>query len=258
MVASHTEARALHDLLEAVKGTGVTINTAWESVLGAKWDSVEFARRHGEVVALLATTVDQIQQLNARQQGRFSTYIPMWWHGVMAPLTQWQAHEAGSIITQDHLNFLDAAADIISASVDPEPNVSEKLEALRSDCEGWVDFLVQVPDVPQSLRIDLLLNLKHVIWLIENVDLFGAARVVDGGHRVLGSVFTAAPVVAAPKQSAWLDRARRLGKAVYDVMKVIGVMHGTFDAGEAVFGSLQGGPGEDEPRQLPQGRSDEN
>lgn len=201
MSIPETDAHALHEVLASVRDAGVSsIQGPWEHVLACDWSTPEFARRHGEVVNLLTSTIEQINELTEAQQIRFFRYVGHWWKAVVAPRQQWHAATPLTvIITDDHLNFLANAADLIAARFEGSSAAPRALESdldhLRADLDEWVEYLSAVPELPQNLRIGLLQHLKHAIWILEGVELFGASRAITASQLV-------SPVINSFKKSS--------------------------------------------------------
>lgn len=211
-----TDAHALHDLLDKVmKQPQTAASTAWAEVLGCEYDTVDFVRRHGEVVSLLVNTLNQISALDDEAtRERLLRYSRMWWWGVIGPHNAWN-HSATSVfkIAQEELDHLASAADILAARAPGSalaPSNPDRLGNLRDVCKEWVGFVEQMHDLPGGLRLDLLKSLGHVLWLIDNVHLYGVTRVANAAQSTVGSVAVATRYVPARAQSSWREKTRAL------------------------------------------------
>lgn len=93
--------------------------------------------------------------------------------------------------------------------------------------------------------MNLLQDLRHIIWLIENANIFGVARVAAAGQGIVGSIAMAGEVVPPANRGAWLERGKKLlGAIVY-----LGALYQGFDVGLALtegtgqfLGELTTGP----------------
>ncbi|MFC9249171.1 hypothetical protein ACFT7S_35590 [Streptomyces sp. NPDC057136] len=162
--------------------------------LEAEWDSVEFARRHAEVVNLLLLTTQQLYALPERSRDRFLRYVPAWWNAIIQPKGNWgdNGRPAVNVVGQDVLDHLESAADIIAGSLvgsDAAPRSSD-LEEISQQCQDWVVFLqgIDASEIDGPIRDQLIVQLEHIIWLIAHVDLFGGARVAGETSRAIGSL----------------------------------------------------------------------
>ncbi len=71
MTTPTNDARALYDLLEVVGAGTNTPQGAWGGVLGADYGTLEFSRRHADVVGLYTGTLAQVAALPDRSRERF-------------------------------------------------------------------------------------------------------------------------------------------------------------------------------------------
>lgn len=203
-------AAQLHSLLQQVRAQNSQVATAWATVLGAKWDSPDFARRQAEVVRLLAETVDAIGSLgDSSTARRMGTYVPKWWYAVITPRADWldTSKNAANIISDSDLDHLGSAADILEArlggtAVAPQVNI---LERLAEQCATWETLISEAVELPQALRLTLLGHVQHLVWLISNVDVFGEGRVTQEAHAVFGEITTATAKVDARRLPKWRE-----------------------------------------------------
>ncbi|MFG2671049.1 hypothetical protein [Streptomyces sp. NBC_00342] len=198
----NTAPHHLHAILTRVRDSGKgQYAEGWVAVLGADWDSAEFSKRHAEVVNLLSLTVQQLQALPERSRGRFMRYVPAWWGAVIQPKVNWadNGRAAIQIVGLDLLDHLESAADIISGNLAGSEGapVGADLSGISRQCQEWVELLLGLndADLSDSLKGQLISQLRHVVWLIEHVDLFGEARVSGEASRVIGSLAQASTVV---------------------------------------------------------------
>lgn len=191
----NTAAHHLHSLLQGVRGSGEGNHAAgWSKVLGAEWGTAEFARRHSEVVTLLQMTIRQLDALPERSRMRCQRYVGAWWTAVMQPLINWtdNARPALGIIDDDNLDHLEATAEVISGNLvgsGAAPR-SADLSEMTKQCHEWIDLLASMgaEEINGPVRDELVSQIRHLIWLIENANLFGGARVAEEASTVIGSL----------------------------------------------------------------------
>lgn len=193
--SENTAPHHLHTLLAKVRDSSANCYAnGWTQVLEAEWGSVEFVKRHAEVVSLLLSTIEQLNALPDRSRDRSLRYVPSWWNAVMQPQSNWTdaGRPASSIVDQDMLDHLEAAADIISGSL-IESIAAPKggdLQGIADQCREWLDLLrgMGESEISGPVRDGLISQIEHLIWLIDNVEVFGGARVSSEAGRVIGSL----------------------------------------------------------------------
>ncbi|MEW2496816.1 hypothetical protein AB0942_25265 [Streptomyces nodosus] len=204
----NTAAHNLHTILSQVRDSGGrTYAAAWAEALDAPWESLEFSRRHSEVTNLLLLTMRQIGAMPDRARSRTERYIPGWWAAVMQPLTNWQdnGRPPATLINQDRLDHLEAAAELISARLggtDAAPRGGD-LSQLSGQCREWLEILGSLDDVEitPALRAQLISQIQHLIWLIDHADLFGGARVAQEASSVIGSLAQASSTLTTQPEN---------------------------------------------------------
>ncbi|MFF9198569.1 hypothetical protein ACF09L_25470 [Streptomyces sp. NPDC014779] len=197
-----TSAHGLHDILSGVWRSGAeNFRNGWVAALEAEWGSSEFARRHAEVAGLLAETIQQLQALPEAQQARYSRYFPQWWAAVVQPDVGWtdSGRPARVLITQETLDHLASAADLLQGTLRGTTSspAGSNLEALKESCTSWLELLEQTPDseLAPSLREEITAQIRHLLWLIENAQLFGIARISRESTTVVGALAQASTVL---------------------------------------------------------------
>ncbi|ROQ68717.1 hypothetical protein EDD93_3194 [Streptomyces sp. 840.1] len=193
----------LHSILTQVRNSGQSqYSEGWAVALEAELGSIEFSKRHAEVVNLLSLTVQQLQALPERSRERFMRYVPAWWNAVIQPKVNWadNGRAATNVASLDILDHLESAADIISTSLRGSGDApsGSGLDGISRQCEEWIELILGLDEatIGEPLKGQLVSQLRHVIWLIEHVDLFGEARVSGETSRVIGSLVQASGVVA--------------------------------------------------------------
>lgn len=183
---------------------------AWEEALGADYGQVEFCTRHAEVSALLRDALRYLSILPQASNQRYSRYVPAWWSGVISPNSAWNhGGTASSAIDQASLDQLAGFGELLEArlsvtSATPAAR-QDDLTGLRAACVEWLDFLGE-SSVRTQVRDALSAQIAHLIWLIDNVDLFGVSRVAQEGQAVGGAVVMASAEVTDPEErSRWGD-----------------------------------------------------
>ncbi|MFI8822307.1 hypothetical protein [Streptomyces sp. NPDC053431] len=197
-----TSAHGLHDILARVWGSGAeNFRKGWAAALGAEWGSPEFARRHAEVAGLLAETIQQVQALPEAQQARYSRYFPQWWTAVVQPDVGWtdSGRPARVLVTQETLDHLASAADLLQGALQGTASApaGSNLDTLKESCSSWLELLEQTPDseLAPSLREEIAAQIRHLLWLIENAQLFGIARISRESTSVIGALAQASTVL---------------------------------------------------------------
>ncbi|MFD3725291.1 hypothetical protein [Streptomyces sp. NPDC058671] len=193
--SENTAAHHLHTLLSQVQGSGKnTLADGWSFALDAPWDSAEFTKRHAEVVHLMVTTIEQLNALPERARDRTLRYVNSWWHSLVQPQANWTdaSRPASTIIKQDMLDHLEATADLIAGNLVGSIAAPRgiDIEGMEQQCREWLDLLRGMEDgeISGPVRDGLISQIEHLIWLIENVELFGGARVASEASRVIGSL----------------------------------------------------------------------
>ncbi|WP_405631192.1 hypothetical protein [Streptomyces sp. NBC_01174] len=215
--SENTAAHHLHAILSRIQGSNASSYAAgWGLALGAEWGSLEFSKKHSEIVNLLTETVQQLNALPERPRNRYLRYVPSWWTAVIQPVASWTDtnRPAVQIIKQDALDHLESAADIIAGTLagsDAAPR-SADLVAMKQQCGEWLDLLNEIDELELNgpVRDQLVAQIEHLIWLIDNVEMFGGARVAGEASRVVGSLAqagatltTSDPNTASRWQKAW-------------------------------------------------------
>ncbi|MEU7725196.1 hypothetical protein AB0B78_08100 [Streptomyces sp. NPDC040724] len=218
--SSNTSAHHLHQILQLVHSQPpVHASVIWQSVLGSDRGTAGFARKHAELVALLADTINDIQALPSQQRDRVMRYVPGWWNALVLPEHNWNADSSSShVINQQSLDMLAATADLIAGNYSgtaaaPSGN---NLDELRNQCEEWLILLRETPGsaVSENLTEALIAQVSHVIWLIENADMFGGARVASEANSIVGGLAQAGLTIPSNQP----EQQGRWQKAVYGLV----------------------------------------
>ncbi|MER6088590.1 hypothetical protein [Streptomyces bluensis] len=252
----NTAAHHLHALLRGVRDSGMDNHAAgWSKVLDAEWGTVPFARRHSEVVTLLQMTIRQLDALPERSRLRCERYVDAWWTAVMQPAINWSDtnRPTTGIIDEDKLDHLESTAELISGNLVGSVAAprSADLDEMARQCHEWIDLLTSMGDeeISGPLRDGLISQIRHLIWLIENVGLFGGARVAEEASTVIGSLTqTGATLVNVQPDNAnrWKTAFLGLVAACMVFNQAVPIFQESITTGEAivkeitaVVGSLQ-------------------
>ncbi|WP_143076617.1 hypothetical protein [Streptomyces sp. MUSC 14] len=112
----------------------------------------------------------------------------------MQPVVNWldETRPVDSIIDDDKLDHLESTADLISGNLvgsNAAPR-STDLGQMSDTCTEWIDLLASMgeDEIDGPLRDQLMSQLRHVVWLVENSNLFGGARVAEEASTVIGTL----------------------------------------------------------------------
>ena len=250
-----TDAHALHALLAAVASAplGGGLHAAWAQVLGADLGSADFSKRHSEVVGLFSRSVSQIAMLPPRSRVTYEKWGTIWWRALVAPDVKWDQQLAAPIIDEVHLSLLQALGDVVEASFGGSP-VSPGgrfITELQQSVEDWLSEMNADPAIlpDNAIRLSLVEDLRHILWLIEHRSVFGDASIARAAQATVGAVALASPHVPKEKRPSWRKRAVALAGviAIFN-----GIVSGTqtaiestdtavvaaIDAGQEVIGAL--------------------
>lgn len=220
MTVPSNHARALEYVLQALSAQGTAQPTAaWAKVLGAEYESVEFARRHAEVCALYHGTLQLVASLPPRSRERYESYAWSWWRAIIVPVNGWAARvdlrELAAGAAHDQLA---GAADLIESRLTPTPAVASdtNLDGLRSVVQEWIGAVEGEHEhqLPEALRLLLLQDLRHVIWLIDNAELFGTGRVASAAEAATGNITVASSKLSGADAGVWIERGKKLVRAI--------------------------------------------
>jgi len=248
------DARALHELLEVVGSGDNSPTEAWAAVLDAPYGSLEYARRHAEAVALYSGTLAHLASLPDRSRERFEKYAWSWWMGITAPMHAWGTRvDMKGVVDPAALDQLGSVADLIESRLAGSLAVTTPdadLRDLRSVSQEWIDTLLKDSDLAQPLRLHLLQDLHHIMWLIDHVELFGVARVAAVGQQVVGNLAVAGDTIPDANRGEWLARGKKLVAAIVLLGGIQSGVHSTMmlthEAGhfiaELTSGSSTGAP----------------
>ena len=182
-------ARALHDILAQVQSTsekaGGSTWEHWESVANAGPGGADFARFHAETMELLSEVEEALGTLSQTAQERYDKYLPEWWTALVQPRSDWQTTRG--IIGPSDLDHLASLADVLEAKagpvVDPQAHV-----ILRRAIDLVIAEVEQDTALPANIREEILTDLRHVLWLLSEVNTFGVDHAVAAAEKTLGKI----------------------------------------------------------------------
>ncbi|WP_326721706.1 hypothetical protein OHT59_22005 [Streptomyces sp. NBC_00243] len=250
VASDNTSAHFLHEILSSLhKSTEMFLSSAWGHVLEASYGTPEFCRRHAEVVNLLKDTIDGIAALPERAKARHERYIDSWWNAVISPTGNWgnSGHKPSTIIDDVGLDQLGSAADLLSihcAGSAIAPAASD-LGKLRESCEEWLQVVsaLNPGELPDGIKAQLLVQIKHLIWLVDISPLIGQSRVVQESGRLVGVLANA--TAAAPEGSSvggqnWREKFVALFALVAVATTGTEVVTAAIDAGQGAAAQFAG------------------
>lgn len=189
-------ARALHDLMAKVAGRAVkqeqSVYHAWQAVSGLKIASADFARFHTEAMTLLQTVTESVQSLPPHQQERYLSYLPQWWDAMARSRFDW-AEKGRAFIEPAALDMLGGLSDLLEARAELRaPRGPQTRETLTRAVNYLLNDVEGKADLPASVRAQIVADLKHISWLLENVEWFGVDHAVDALEQATGRVIVEA------------------------------------------------------------------
>ncbi|MFC7494533.1 MULTISPECIES: hypothetical protein [unclassified Nocardioides] len=205
---AHSLAAILHAVNESSKDT---ILQRWGDALDVHPGKPELAQRHAEVVGLYTATLEQIAALPDDKRQRYEPFTTAWWTAIVSPDAQWRTKGSGPVLAAEHLALLNGVGDVIEARMDATSSAPGgfNLEQIGEQCDEWLEALNDTDALPEAFRRSLTQSVGHVRWLIENVELFGTARVARAANVVTGEVIQAIPRVREEERRNWAVRLAR-------------------------------------------------
>lgn len=195
----------------------MSASDAWSEVLGAKYGTVEFARRHTQVVGLLDDTATAIAALPKSATDRLLPHLQAWWDSVVLPGGSWAAERtvARDVISDAELESLANAADLVEAHLEGSGFATHLvLRDIDEACVNWIS-LIPNADLPPEFEHALISQVEHLRWMISNAEIFGLSAIAREAHRTLGSVSLASKDVGNPSiVNSWKRGCTALAVAI--------------------------------------------
>lgn len=236
-------ARALHDILDRVQSRtaeGELNWSAWGTVSHLSTGGAGFARYHAEAMELLSEVAEAVATLSPAAQDRYRKYLPAWWNALVRPRNDWQGTRG--IIDASDLDHLASLADVLEAMAGPGLD-SRAPEVLYTAVGLVIAQVEKDTGLPHTVREQILADLRHVQWLLENVGTFGVDHAVAAAEKVTGRIvrhatttrsgrLRAAAVSLATALTLISGATGELDKIVTDVRHMFGITAQADDAGE--------------------------
>lgn len=196
-------ASALHDIFERLNGADAkNIFLRWQTVSKVRPDNADFPKVHLEQVALLAQIQRDIDELPEKDRLRCSRYVPQWWAALVRFRTDW-VNEGGAFIEQPALDALAFLGSLVeSRRSSPRPS-DEQWTALRGTITQLLKEVEDDVDLPSSTREQIKADLRHVLWLMDNVSVYGVDRVVSATQETAGRLASTATRTGVQKVAHW-------------------------------------------------------
>lgn len=196
MARPASPARALHDIINAVNsGIGDPHSHAyyaWQDVAGHDIGTSAFVRFHAEVMELLSEVSEEMRTLSHSAEQRFSIYIDDWWSALVRPRQDWAADKS-KIIEPAPLHMLAALADVFEARAPQGGAHSPQTPELLARAVTFLrEEVANATDLPESVRDEILNDLDHVLWLLDEVDTFGVGHAVGAMEKATGRALSKA------------------------------------------------------------------
>lgn len=242
--APRTAGHALHDVLDRVRNSGEpTIQRGWAAVLDAQPNTLAWAQRHAEVVNLYRTLLLEVSSLPEGQRARewAERYAAAWYRAVV-----WQSHwqnnqePASKIIDDSTLDHLGQTAEILQLRMSgtAASPTDEGIARLRHELEEWLGVLEETADIPKPTREEIAGQIRHVLWLLDNIETFGCAPVARETRMVVGRI-TEATATRDPQSNTGKKWAARAGALIVALTLFTDVADHTTHALEAVQQTVQ-------------------
>ena len=196
MARPASPARALHDIIDAVNsGIGSPHSHpyyAWQAVAGHDIGTSAFVRFHAEAMELLSEVSEEMRTLSPSAEQRFSIYVADWWTALVWPRYDWAGAQS-KIIDPAPLHMLAALADVFEARAPLGGAQSPQTPELLTRAVTFLRAEVaKATDLPESVRDEILNDLDHVLWLLEEVDTFGVGHAVGAVEKATGRALSKA------------------------------------------------------------------
>ncbi|MEI4271861.1 hypothetical protein TEK04_09015 [Klenkia sp. LSe6-5] len=196
----------LHGLIsDARSRSNLSISDAWEKTLGAGFDTYDGVARHQEVVNLVQEVCKGVEALprGSAARDRGMRYVPAWYRAVVYQ-GNWDA-PVGNLINNTAMDLLGATADLLEVRA---PAPAGSLELLVAELDGIFELIDATPELAETQRAEIITQLKHVQWLIENADMFGVGPIQRESERAAGKITRTVFTQPMPGQrrKAWVKR----------------------------------------------------
>lgn len=196
-------------------------------------------QRYAEVWGLLSESLRLIASLPELSQARYLKYADAWLHMLATPGGNWNSNTIDiNEPALDQLGALGDLADSILIGTASVPAGGEDLESLRSECEEWLTSVDQFVELPAAARHELSAQLRHLLWLIDNVSTFGVSRVTQEARSTEATLRAQEDRLSGDRLTGWKQKAGAFSMAL---MVVTGGLTTTAAAIEAGTNVVQQG-----------------
>lgn len=198
-----SSAHALHSILDSVNAqvaANSSVYHAWQKVAGVRLETSKFAAFHAEVGALLNEVLETVRALPQADAGLYTPAEHAWWWAVTRPRADWHTIK-DELLDQRDLALLGALAHVVEArrvAVAGPPHASE-VDVLHKGVLLILGQVESADDLPAAVRDQIEADLRHVQWLLENVDTFGVQHAREAAEAVSGRVTAAAAKDRSPR-----------------------------------------------------------
>jgi len=247
-VTEHNTAEdALHAILSKVYTSGAaSVQAGWSQVLGAEPTDVEWGIRHSEVTGLIRTLLVQVQSLPDEEPARERTlrYSPNWYRAIV-----WDGHSqshqepAAGILSQGDLDHLASTAELLRYQLPGTATArnGDALAGLRGEVDDWITVLSTATDLPDGLRTEILGQMRHIQWLLDNMGMFGTGPVVREAEVAVGKISEAlfTRIRDAATKGIWLKKLGTFVVALGLVNQGVGDTQQVLDTAKHTIGIVQ-------------------
>lgn len=211
---------ALYQILKVVviDNETVSIDKGWNAALGARLNSQEFVRRHCETVTLLDTVRTYLQVAPQFHRDVYSQYVPAWFTAVVCQ-SSWQSVKGANLLSTEVLNLLGGLG---AALPDYSRNWDDTAQGQLTDAVNEWAALLDGGELSDDVATSIRGRLDQLIWLRQNVDLFGVQPIVDATSQVVSAGVQG---MARSKPGV----VKRIGIAIAASFVFLGHVHTTVD-----------------------------
>jgi hypothetical protein len=210
---------ALRNILKHVAESGSkTVLDGWEQTLHAQGGSLQFAQRHGEVVALFNRVYERLVALPPETDGRtqYMRLLPVWYQAVVFR-DHWRntGAPASSICDPQTLDQLTGLGYAFQAhSLATAAPSDDAIGRLRESLADW-DEILDGEEIDDRLANELRAHVDRLKFLLDDEVLktFGTEPVVEASKTLLGSALpaiTRVPAAVAKKMAVAMVTAAAL------------------------------------------------
>ncbi|MFY0408805.1 hypothetical protein [Solicola sp. PLA-1-18] len=209
------EAQILHaHLSRLLSFKEVSMADAWSKILGTKYGETQFVIRHLEVCNMYSTILDDVATMDEADSAMFYEYSHQWWSGIVGNGASWEnAVPQCTDLTQPAVHLLRALAGNLAYRLPvgiSAKGIEKGLAELRAQTIEWDALLKKdAADLPNGFVVKLEAAFMNIRWLIDNVELYGTARVQKAATDAMGLMTVSSYSGSAQKTQAWGPRINK-------------------------------------------------